>query len=142
MIEVDQSLFIQILNFLIFLLILNYLVFKPVVRVLEERRERIDGKLEKAQTMEAEIQKKLEQYEARIREARTRAAQEKEKLRREGESISKEIVEKARTELARDIPIIRDQVAGETARVRQELEKTTQNMARDIACRILGREIS
>lgn len=142
MIELNQSLIIQIVNFIIFLFILNYLIFKPVVRVLNERRERIDGTMEKAQLLEAEVQKKLEGYEERIEEAKSQAANEKERLRRQGESISKEMVEKARKELARDIPIIRKQIAGETDRARRELEKMAQEMARDVACRVLGREIS
>ena len=142
MIELNQSLIIQIVNFIIFLFILNYLIFKPVVRVLNERRERIDGTMEKAQLLEAEVQKKLEEYEQRIEEAKSQAANEKERLRRQGESISKEMVEKARKELARDIPIIRKQIAGETDRARRELEKMAQEMARDVACRVLGREIS
>jgi len=142
MIEINQSLIIQIVNFIIFLIILNYLIFKPVVRVLEERSQRIDGSMEQARLMEAEIQKKLEEYERRIQEAKSQAADEKERLRRQGESISKDIVEKARKELGRDIPIIRKQIASETDRVRRELEKRAQDMARDIACRVLGREIS
>lgn len=142
MIEINQSLIIQIVNFLIFLFILNYLIFKPIVRVINERRQRIEGTIGKAQLMEAEIQKKLEEYEGRIQEAKGQAANEKERLRRQGESVSKEIVEKARTELARDIPIIRRQIVSEADRVRRELEKMAQDMARDIACRVLGREIS
>jgi F-type H+-transporting ATPase subunit b len=142
MIEIDQTLIIQIVNFIIFLVILNYLIFKPVVRVLDERRDRIDGTRERAQQMEAEIQTKLEAYEERIQEAKSRAVHEKETFRREAESLSKETVEKARRELARDIPIIRKQIASETDRARQELEKTAQDMARDIACRVLGRKIS
>lgn len=141
MIEINQSLIIQIVNFLIFLFIINHLIFKPIVRVINERRERIDGTMDKARLMEIEVQKKLEAYEQRIQEAKSRAANEKERLRRQGESTSKEIVEKARTELARDIPIIRKQIASETERVRRELEKKAQEMATDIACRILGREI-
>lgn len=142
MIEINQSLIIQLVTFLIFLWIINYLVFKPVVRVLNERRQRIEGTAEKAQLMEAEIQSKLEEYDARIQEAKAQAAHEKEKVRRYGEGLAKEIVEKARTELARDIPIIRRQIAGETERTRHELERLAEQMARDIAGRVLGRDIS
>jgi len=142
MIEINQSLVIQIVNFIIFLWILNYLIFKPIVRVLNERRERIEGTSEKARLMEAEIQKKLEEYEAKIQEAKGQAANEKERVRRQGEDLAKEIVERARTEMARDIPIIRKQIAGEAERVKGELEQRAQEMAREIACRVLGREIS
>ncbi len=142
MIEINQSLVIQIVNFIIFLWILNYLIFKPIVRVLNERRERIQGTSEKARLMEAEIQKKLEEYEAKIQAAKGQAANEKERVRRQGEDVAKEIVERARTEMARDIPIIRKQIASEAERVRGELEQRAQEMAREIACRVLGREIS
>ena len=142
MIEINQSLIIQIVTFVIFLWIVNYLVFKPIVSVLDERRQRIEGTVEKAQLMEAEIQKKLEEYEQRIEAAKVQAAHEKERIRRQGERVAKEIVEKARTELARDIPIIRRQIANETDRTRRDLERLAQEMARDIACRVLGREIS
>jgi len=141
MIEIDQSLVLQIVNFIIFLVILNYLIFKPVVRVLEERRQRIDGTMEKAQEMESEIEKKLEEYEGRINEAKALAANEREALRREGENLSEEIVEKARMALARDIPIVRDQIARESDRVRRELESKAHIVAKDIASRVLGRDI-
>ena len=142
MIEIDQSLIIQIVNFIIFLFILNYLIFKPIVRIIEERRERIEGTMEKAQVIEADVQEKLEACETRVQEAKTQAASEKERLRRGAEDLSKEIVEKARTELARDLPIIRKQIANEADRVRHELERKTHDIARDIACRVLGRKIS
>ncbi|MBW2056393.1 MAG: ATP synthase F0 subunit B [Deltaproteobacteria bacterium] len=142
MIEINQSLIIQIVNFLIFIFILNELIFKPVVRVMNQRRERIEGTMERAGLMGKEAQEKFEAYERRISEAKTQAAGEKERLRRHGETLSKEIVEKARAELARDIPIIRRQIAEERDRVRRELDRKAQDMAREIACRILGREIS
>lgn len=141
MIEINQSLIIQIVNFIIFLWILNYLIFKPIVRVLNERHQRIEGTTETARLMEADIEKKLEEYEARIQEAKGQAATEKEHVRKQGENAAKEIVEKARTEMARDIPIIRKQIANDADRVRRELEKKAQEMAREIACRVLGREI-
>jgi F-type H+-transporting ATPase subunit b len=141
MIQIDQTLIIQIVNFIIFLFIVNYLIFKPIVRVIDERRERIEGTTGKARLMEAEFQKKLQDYEGRIQEAKAQAASEKDTLRRQGESLSKEIVEKARTELARDIPIIRRQIATETDQARRKLEKMAQDMAKDIARQILGREI-
>ncbi|MBW2086726.1 MAG: ATPase, partial [Deltaproteobacteria bacterium] len=58
MIEINASLFIQVVNFLLMLLVLNYLLYRPIQGVLRQRREKIDG-------FESDIERLIEKAENR-----------------------------------------------------------------------------
>lgn len=102
-------LLVQIFNFLILFVILRAWVFKPIVGMLEERRERISQGLEdarvaeearekaeeEAETIIAEAQQKANQ---RVREATTRAEEAARDIRAAAEKEANEIRENAAAE--------------------------------------------
>ncbi len=55
MINVNFTLFIQLINFLILLLLLNSLLFKPVLAKIRERESKIKADRDKASQLESEV---------------------------------------------------------------------------------------
>jgi len=100
---------IQIINFLVLVGILTYLLYKPVKRILNERREKIESTLketerekerlkkerEKADRNLQEIYKKAEEI---IKKAELDAEAERTKILRDARRESQQIIESARTE--------------------------------------------
>ena len=54
LVEFDATFFAQIINFLILLFILGKFAYKPLMKVLDERRERVANDLETAEKTRVE----------------------------------------------------------------------------------------
>jgi F-type H+-transporting ATPase subunit b len=113
----------QALNFLLLLVLLRLLLYKPVLNMLQERRQKIKESLEHAEqvraeaaTAQAEFEHKLEEARRQSQEALTRATQASERAREEiiaqAHQEAKSILERARQE----IELERQQAAAELRR--------------------------
>ena len=96
----------QAVNFLIVLVVLRLFVYKPVLRILKERKRRIEEGLLKAgeadmRVREAESLKKVKMQEAEkevlvlFREGESRMKKEEEKKLKEAERKAQEVIKNA-----------------------------------------------
>lgn len=69
MINIDITLLIQLVNFLIALAIINYLIVRPVRGIIARRRAQNDELRGSADALEGEADLKMEGYNARIEKA-------------------------------------------------------------------------
>ncbi len=81
MIELNWTLLLQFVNFVVLLFILNLLLYRPLRRLMQERQQTVDGSYRKAREMEGEIATKMEHYQQRLQEAKRRGHQERTELR-------------------------------------------------------------
>jgi F-type H+-transporting ATPase subunit b len=90
----------QLAAFLIFIWLLKHFAMQPVLRLLDDRREKIASEFNQIAVSEKRISALKEEYEDRLRkideEARKRSTEEDNRGRR----IAEEIVENARQEAA------------------------------------------
>jgi len=111
----------QIVNFLILFAALYFLLWKRILKMLEERKQRIAQSLADAE----QARKDRERIEAEYQQRIERAEQEREeilaKAAREGEQAKEEILAEARAEAQRII-----------AEARTELERDRQEMLADL----------
>ncbi|MBI4038791.1 hypothetical protein HY384_02430 [Candidatus Daviesbacteria bacterium] len=87
----------QVVNFLILLFILNKLLYKPILRVLDERKKRIEDSLKNAE----EIEKRLNEISEREAEMVLRSAKEGEKIIKEATDYAAQLIEDSRKEYER-----------------------------------------
>ena len=73
MIEINATILAQILNFVILVLFLRAVAYKPVCRLLEQRSQKIQGDLNKAEADRQEAEQTLVQYRQKLQEANVRA---------------------------------------------------------------------
>ncbi|MBV5350489.1 ATP synthase F0 subunit B, partial [bacterium] len=74
MINLDLAFIIQIVNFGILVLVLNVFLYKPIRAILAQRRQEIQSARERAVAVDEQVQEKVAQYEARLRDAKTAVA--------------------------------------------------------------------
>lgn len=141
MIELNLAFVIQLVNFGILVLVLNIFLYKPIRKVLAERRQVIDGAREKASSVDSEVQEKMAQYEARLRDARNEAATRRGEALKQAQAEETSILEKARKEAAESLGSIRDRVAKEAADARILLKQQAETLSGDICEKILGRSL-
>ena len=141
MVNIDGSVFIQIINFLVLIWVLNMVLYRPIRNILLQRREKVSGLEGNIETAGAQMKQKEEAFSKSIKEARSKGLQEKESLIKEGEAEEKEIVgkinEKAQAELAQ----VKEKIAKEAEQVRDALMKDVDAFASDIGQKILGRAV-
>ena len=118
----------QIVGFLVAVWILKKFAWKPIIGMLEQRREKIRADLESAESVKedaagilADYQKKMKDIDAmaraRIQEAIADGNKVAGEIRGQARAEAKEIISKAREELSRDI-----------ARAKLELRNDIVNM--------------
>lgn len=88
----------QVINFLILLALLGKFVYKPIIKLMEDRRKRIEQGLELAKTMEEEREKLDQRAQEILDKAEERATRVLSKAREEAEVERERIIEEARRE--------------------------------------------
>ena len=141
MIELNLAFFVQVVNFGILVLVLNIFLYKPVRKVLAERRQVVDGARDKAASVDLEVQEKMSQYEARLRDAKADAAARRAEALKQAQGEETAVLEKARKEAADSLGSIRDKVAKEAAEARVLLKQQAELLSGDICEKILGRSL-
>jgi F-type H+-transporting ATPase subunit b len=88
----------QMINFLLLLVILRIFLYKPIVRMLDRRREKIKSDLEEAETARSQAESAKQQYEKELEDAREERRSILAQAREQGEKTRQEILEAARGE--------------------------------------------
>jgi F-type H+-transporting ATPase subunit b len=140
-INIDLAFVIQLINFLVLILVLNVLLYKPIRKVLAERQGRVDEAKERAETVEQDLQAKMAEYEARLKEMKSGASDERSALVKEAQAEEATILEAARKEATDTLAAIRTRVAAEAATARTLLQEQAKALSIDICEKVLGRSL-
>ncbi|MDD2582756.1 MAG: ATP synthase F0 subunit B [Desulfuromonadaceae bacterium] len=141
MIELNLSFFIQLINFGILVLVLNVFLYKPIRKVLADRRQVIDSACEKTVSVDAEVQAKMAQYEARLHAAKAEAGARRAEAMKLAQAEESAVLEKARKQASESLASIRERVAKEAGEARELLKKQAEVLSGDICEKILGRNL-
>ena len=141
MIELNLSFVVQLINFGILVLVLNVFLYKPIRKVLAERRQVIDSAREKTVSVDAEVQSKMAQYEARLHAAKAGAGALRAESLKLAQAEETAVLEKARKQASDSLASIRDKVAKEAGEARELLKKKAEGLSGDIIEKILGRSL-
>ena len=141
MIKLDWTLFLQFANFMILMVVLNALLFKPLRAALQARREAIESSKTKVHDIDEQVQAQIARYEAQLQDARLQGAQERATLRKAGQEEEARILGAANQTAAEKLQTIKEQIQEEAGTARQALRDETEDLAREIAGKVLGRAI-
>jgi F-type H+-transporting ATPase subunit b len=138
-VDIDNTIFLQALLFLLLFVVLNFVLFKPWLEVKDRRAKRIGGALEDAAELRERATASGAEYSARLAKARDQAMTIRSDRRREAEEQEAEIVAVARREAATALEGRKQTIAGEVDKARAELGSRVDALANDITARVLGR---
>ena len=122
MINIDITLLIQLVNFLVALAIINYLIIRPVRGVIARRRAQNDELRGSADTLMGEADLKMEGYTARIAQARADVAAARESVKASAEKDAHARVQAAGEEARAIHRAAADRVQAESAEAQRELD--------------------
>jgi F-type H+-transporting ATPase subunit b len=142
LIDIDWTAVVQFVLFVITYLVANRLLFQPYLDLRARRKAGIEGARAEADRMTAEADAKLAEYEKQLAVARSRAGDEGRKIRSEATAHEREVTDKARTATQRTIDEAQAKMRSETDAARAQLMPQADALARQMASRLLGREVS
>ncbi len=141
-IDLDGTIFIQLVIFFAAFFILRSLVFQPMMKLFDAREEAIDGARREARELTREAKEKGASFDDEMRSVRREAGDERDKLRAEGLRMERELLEKVRGETAGTLAAAEKKMQQEADKVRTEMKTQVPALARQIATQLLGREVS
>jgi len=136
------ELILGIIAFAILYFLYKRYVVPRLEDMLAERRDQIEGGIERAETMQAEAKAALDRYNAQLAEARTEAAAIREQARTEGQQILEEMRVQAQEEQARIIARGQEQIQAQRQQVVNELRAQIGTLAVDLAGRVVGESLA
>ena len=141
MIELNFTVIFQLAIVLILLVALSGLVFKPFLRVLQERREWVEGADKKARELQQRTEEMMERHRDSMSAAQAQGASVREEIRKEGLAREAEILQKALEEANRFLEEMKTKIQEESQTARAGLRLQARNLSREIAAKMLGRSI-
>jgi len=122
---------------LLLYVIYSLLVRRPMMRVLDARRERTEGAVLKARADVAAAEAKTQDYEQRLREARMTIFKLQESRRQQAQQARAEALAQARARAQEQIREARSAIEQEMAAARGSLQAEVDRLASEIIHTIL-----
>jgi F-type H+-transporting ATPase subunit b len=141
-VDFDKTLFVQVGLFIVLWLVLKPLLFDPMLKLFEEREKKIEGTIADARKIDLQSADAKATYDEALAKARAAGALERDRLRAEGIKKENELLTAARVASQQKIDEGRTQSLKEVDAARSDLSKERQVLARDVATRVLGREVN
>ena len=136
-----SELIVGLVAFVLLFLFLRAKVFPVFEKVFAERRDAIEGGMERAKAAEEEAKETLAQYRERLADARHDAARLREEAREQGQAIIAEMREQAQSEARRVTETAHQQIEADKATALVQLRAQVGTLATDLAGRIVGESL-
>ncbi len=141
MINLDWTLFVQMINFLVLLFILNHLLYKPILRILDERKKKISDAEDAVKELERTSEEKLSLYQEQVQAAKIKALSQKEEIKEEGIEAGRRLIDQVKEEADKVFLQAMEKIEKQADMTREALRRQSEEMATAIAEKLLGRSV-
>jgi F-type H+-transporting ATPase subunit b len=142
MIDIDWTLFAQILNFLVLVFLLNMVLFRPIRKILLERKARLAGFEEDITGLADNRLGILGKVDEELVQARREGLGLRETLRQEGSQAESSLLEQVKKEVDAQWTKVEAKIKKDVGAAREALQAQAQDFAMALATKILGRKLS
>ena len=132
----------QMLNFFILVWILARFAYKPLVSMMQERKERIAKDLADAQAARNEAEQFKADYAAQIANARQEAQQIVEKAVQQAEATTREQLAAAREQIEREKERARQDIVNERDRAMNSLRNEVVSLSVAMAGKVVAKDMN
>ncbi|WP_330173609.1 F0F1 ATP synthase subunit B [Streptomyces sp. NBC_01498] len=135
------ELVIGLLAFVIVFGLLAWKLLPNINKVLDERREAIEGGIEKAEEAKTEAQSVLEQYKAQLAEARHEAARLRQEATEQGATIIQEMKAEGQRQREEIVAAGHAQIEADRKAAAAALRQDLGKLATDLAGKLVGESL-
>ncbi|MFO7802351.1 MAG: F0F1 ATP synthase subunit B [Desulfovermiculus sp.] len=137
MIELNITLFIQLVNFLILLALLNVVIYKPIRGIVKQRQAKMSNDLTEVERFNEQAQAKLADYQAALDQARREAGDVRESQKKEAVAEEKDILSAASQEGSQMLNAAREDIEAQSQEARKALNQQVKKYAKLVTDKVL-----
>jgi F-type H+-transporting ATPase subunit b len=141
LLTLNGTLIAQLLIFLVMLGVLYRFAWGPLLKILNERRERIQQGVEATERAKQELEAAEKERQAKLEEARREAQAMLDRIAKQAEDLRKELEAKAREQAEALIARARAEIQQERQKAVQDLRLQVADLAVLAAGRIIGESL-
>ena len=139
MLDINITLLIQLVNFLVTLIVLNFLLIKPIRDIVKKRRDLAAGMLTDSEDFISDAAVKLENYNAALTKAKEEAVAAREVYKNEATAKESNILEAARADAQAFLQSSREETKAAMAETLVSLEQRIPELSRLVVDQMLGK---
>jgi F-type H+-transporting ATPase subunit b len=136
-----NELIMGLITFTILYLFMRKWVLPRLNQVLDERRAKIQGELEKAEATRVDADHLLADYKKQLANAKDEANRIIEEARKTAEQVRRDLQGKAEDESQATVARAQEEIRAERDRVFQELRQQVSEIAVELAGRVVGQSL-
>ena len=142
MIDIDWTLYAQIINFLLLVFLLNVVLFRPIRNGLRARQAKLLAQEAEINVLTDQGRSLEDEIKEELAAARRAGAGARETLKQEGAQAESTLLEEVKRQAELEWATVEKKIKADMAKARASLQKQTQSFAQLLATKILGRELS
>lgn len=139
--DINATLPLMALQFLILMAVLNSLLYKPLGKAIDQRGDYVRNSLREAREVKEKSEMLANQYDNEIRDVRRQAQDIIAKAKAEAEQISSSKIQEAQQEVAARKQKAADEIEAQKAEAMQSLEQQVDSLSNQILEKLLGTEL-
>jgi F-type H+-transporting ATPase subunit b len=142
MIDIDWTLYAQIINFLLLVFLLNVVLFRPIRKGLRDRQAKLLAQEAEINVLTDQGRSLEDEIKEELAAARRDGAGARETLKQEGAQAEVTLLEEVKRQVEVEWATVEKKIKADMAKARKSLQTQTQSFAQLLATKILGRELS
>jgi F-type H+-transporting ATPase subunit b len=142
MIELNWTLFVQIINFLVLVFLLNMVLFRPIRKSLVDRQARLTSFEDDIFRLGDTQQGILGEVDEQLAAARREGLGLRESLRQDGSQAESTLLEQVKMEVDAEWTRVEAKIKQDVAKAQEALRAQAQDFAMALATKIVGRKLS
>ena len=139
--DINATLPLMALQFLILMAVLNSLLYKPLGKVIDQRSDYVRNSLKDARELKEKSEMLAAQYDNELKSVRRESQDIIAKAKAEAEKISASKIQEAQQEVAAQKQKAADEIEAQKAEAMQSLEQQVDSLSNQILEKLLGAEL-
>ena len=141
MVNINATFFAQILNFLILVFILAKFAYKPLLKVMEERKEKIAGDLQSAEQAKADAEAVKAEYAAKLADAKAEAQAIIDNARKTAAAAHDKIMADTKAEQEQVVAAAKESIALEQKKAMEQIRSQVIDLSMAVAGKIVEQKL-
>ncbi|MBS3759672.1 MAG: hypothetical protein KGY61_13535 [Desulfobacterales bacterium] len=141
MVSINETLFIELISFLIFLFLIHRIMFRPLQNVMQQRDDHMDGLSQDIQSAQEKIDDLNKQLEKQEKAAIDEATRHRIELENDGAKQAESILDESKKEINAIKSENKAFVDAQIADARKTLKTEAERLATEIMEKILDRRL-
>ncbi len=141
MVDINATLIAQVLNFLFLVFILAKFAYKPIINMMDERKNKIASDLESAEMAKAEAEQMKAEYAAQLATVRQEAQSIIDNARKTAQSVHDKLIAETKAEQEQIVASAKDAIALEKQQALGEVRAQVIKLSLVAAGKILEQKL-